>query len=189
MMIEVQTQRIIKGDTKVAELYLPSILDTIDLDTLRFSEKTSKYRGLVNPVLDKYKRIRPKRMNKLAKKGKSKKDRPPTFAPKSSAYGLLWAEKVKKNKEALPSLQEVLVGLARWLVSDDMLGYTPDTQQRTLIKQLYGDCFEKIKKCLTLQNLDYPLVCTNSQEDDNLWNPNGQAACLLLQLQSMDLGG
>ena len=94
----------------MTELYIPSIQDTIDLVTLRFSEKTSKYRGLVNPVLDRYKRIRPNRTFKLLKNARKDKIAP-TFAQKSSAYSQLWAEKIKKDKEALPSIQEILVGL------------------------------------------------------------------------------
>ena len=39
------------------------------------------------------------------------------FAKRRGDYGLTWAEKVKGDKDAMPSLREVFVGLELWLIS------------------------------------------------------------------------
>ena len=112
------------------------------------------------------------------------------FAKRTGDYGYTWAEKVKGDEDALPSLREVFVGMKLWFVAlteANLVGRTVN-QKRRIIKRAKEDIDQLLSTVkITPEQWDQPLK-EYGYDDLDLSNPYGAAACWILSVYSMEFG-
>lgn len=117
------------------------------------------------------------------------------FSGQFGAYGKLWAQKIKNDYYAMPSIDEMLDGI-QMLFSEfyeAKLSEAGELIEINMVKESIWMAFQQIKQCIGYKRTDLPLKEAQDDEngfnsDSNFCNPYSKITCLILYLLSMDLG-
>ena len=110
------------------------------------------------------------------------------FAKKIGEYGLKWGEQVKGDKYALPSFNEMMEGVLKWLVSQTLPKMeNKSVQQQMRVINAASINFKKLKDAVDIQKSDVPLERSKDKEI-GLYNPYSKVTCFVLYLYSMEFG-
>lgn len=121
-----------------------------------------------------------------------------TFANTWLEYGNIWSRKVKNDILALPSPEEMLIGLYEWLceqLRESKKHLEKNDQKKAINTQFknFREMIEQIKTAIQIKNANSPMVIpklesTKFDQDLDITNPYGKVTSLILYLYSMEIG-